>query len=99
LWGHAGGADYESEDDHELAFFTYWLLVRLACTDELRAADEVGGDAAGYFRLLAAPLALAGTRLRENDNWIAGFCRHYREPIISLDAAFDRVSGIRRLAY
>ena len=43
--------------------------------------------------------ALAGTRLGKKDNWIAGFCRYYHEPIISLDAAFDRVSGIRRLAY
>ena len=40
-----------------------------------------------------------GGRLGENDNWIAGFCRYYREPIISLDVAFDRVTGLRRLAY
>ena len=40
-----------------------------------------------------------GARLGENDNWIAGFCRYYREPIISLDAAFDRVPGLRRLPY
>ena len=38
-------------------------------------------------------------RLGENDNWIAGFCRYYREPVISLDAAFDRVPGVRRLSY
>ena len=38
-------------------------------------------------------------RLEENDNWIAGFCRYYREPIISLDAAFERVPGLRRLTY
>ena len=30
-----------------------------------------------------------GERLGENDNWIAGFCRYYREPIISSDSAFD----------
>ena len=40
-----------------------------------------------------------GHRLGENDNWIAGFCRYYRQPIISRDAAFDRVRGLRRLAY
>lgn len=40
-----------------------------------------------------------GTRLGENDNWIAGFCRYYREPIISRDVAFDRVPGLRRLVY
>ena len=44
-------------------------------------------------------LIRTGTRLGENDNWIAGFGRYYREPIISLDAAFDRVPGLRRLAY
>jgi predicted nucleic acid-binding protein len=40
-----------------------------------------------------------GERLGENDNWIAGFCRYYREPIISLDSAFDRVPRLRRLLY
>jgi hypothetical protein len=34
---------------------------------------------------------------RQLDNWIAGFCRYYRKPVISLDAAFDRVPGLRRL--
>ena len=40
-----------------------------------------------------------GQRLGENDNWIAGFCRYYRQPIISRDRAFDRVRGLRRFAY
>jgi predicted nucleic acid-binding protein len=44
-------------------------------------------------------LIRTGGRLGENDNWIAGFCRYYREPVISLDVAFDRVRGLRRLAY
>ena len=44
-------------------------------------------------------LTATGLRLGENDNWIAGFCRYYREPVISLDQAFDRVPRIRRLAY
>ena len=41
----------------------------------------------------------SGERLGENDNWIAGFARFYREPLISRDAAFDRVEGLRRIAY
>lgn len=41
----------------------------------------------------------AGGRLGENDNWIAGFARYYGEPLISRDAAFDRVAGLRRIAY
>lgn len=44
-------------------------------------------------------LIRTGGRLGENDNWIAGFGRYYREPIISRDAAFDRVPGIRRSVY
>ena len=44
-------------------------------------------------------LILAGGRLGENDNWIAGFARYYQEPIISLDTAFDRVRRVRRLVY
>ncbi len=40
-----------------------------------------------------------GLRLGENDNWIAGFCRYYRQPVISQDNAFDRVPGLRRIAY
>ena len=40
-----------------------------------------------------------GHRLGENDNWIAGFCRYYREPVISLDSAFDRPRGLRRIIY
>jgi predicted nucleic acid-binding protein len=40
-----------------------------------------------------------GGRLGENDNWIAGFARYYREPLISRDTAFDRVEGLRRVDY
>ena len=41
----------------------------------------------------------SGERLGENDNWIAGVARYYREPLICRDAAFDRVEGLRRIAY
>jgi predicted nucleic acid-binding protein len=44
-------------------------------------------------------LSRLGRRLGENDNWIAGFCRFYREPVISADVAFDRVPGLRRITY
>ena len=42
---------------------------------------------------------LSGECLGENDNWIAGFAIYYRQPFVSLDRAFDRVPGLRRLAY
>ncbi len=44
-------------------------------------------------------LIATGGRLGENDNWIAGFCRYYVEPVISLDQAFDRVPRLRRISY
>lgn len=40
-----------------------------------------------------------GQRFGENDNWIAGFARYYREPLIGRDQAFDRAPGVRRISY
>jgi predicted nucleic acid-binding protein len=40
-----------------------------------------------------------GRRLGENDNWIAGFARYYREPLVSRDRGFDAVPGLRRMPY
>jgi predicted nucleic acid-binding protein len=40
-----------------------------------------------------------GGRLGENDTWIAGFARYYGVPVVSNDEAFDRVPGLRRIAY
>jgi predicted nucleic acid-binding protein len=69
------------------AYFGKWAVYRLHDGIAQAAAD------------LDRELARSGDRLGENDNWIAGFCRYYREPIISRDEAFDRVHGLRRLRY
>jgi predicted nucleic acid-binding protein len=61
----------------------------------LRLTPEVAYLGAVIDRELMA----AGGRLGENDNWIAAFCRYYGQPLISRDAAFDRVRGLRRVAY
>ena len=61
----------------------------------LRLTPEVAYTAAGIDRELID----IGMRLGENDNWIAGFCRYYGHPLISRDADFDRVRGLRRLTY
>ena len=68
-------------------YFRLWKVYRLHA--------GIAGAAADIDR----ELIRRGTRLGENDNWIAGFCRYCREPIISLDEAFDRVRGLRRLRY
>jgi predicted nucleic acid-binding protein len=62
---------------------------------QLRLFPEVAYAAAEIDRELTS----RGLRLGENDNWIAGFCRYYGQPLISQDAAFDRVPGLRRWAY
>lgn len=61
----------------------------------LRLLPEIALVAAQVDRELIA----LGGRLGENDNWIAGFCRYYGQPLVSRDAAFDRVRGLRRLVY
>jgi len=62
---------------------------------QLRLTPEIAFAAASVDR----ELILLGQRLGENDNWIAGFCRYYGQPIVSRDAAFDRVRALRRLDY
>ena len=64
-----------------------WTIYRLH-PDVVKAAADID-------RALIA----SGRRLGENDNWIAGFARCYREPLISRAAAFDRAPGVRRIIY
>ena|SRR5689334_16086533 len=40
-----------------------------------------------------------GSRLGENDNWIAGIARYYGEPVVSNDRAFTRVRGLKVHSY
>ena len=44
-------------------------------------------------------LIATGGRLGEADNLIAGIARYYGFPLVSNDGAFDRVRGLRRIAY
>ncbi len=68
-------------------YFKWWKIYALH-----RGIAEAAAD-------VDREMAVAGRRLGENDNWIAGFCRFYREPVISADAAFDRVPRLRRILY
>lgn len=67
----------------------------LASYRVLRLTPEIAYAAAAIDRELIE----TGGRLGENDNWIAGFCRYYGQPLISRDEGFDRVRGLRRLGY
>lgn len=41
----------------------------------------------------------AGTPIPVNDLWIAALARQHRVPVLSRDAHFDRVPGLRRLVW
>jgi predicted nucleic acid-binding protein len=68
-------------------YFKWWKIYALH-----RGIAEAAAD-------VDRELILVGRRLGENDNWIAGFCRFYQEPVISADVAFDRVPRLRRIRY
>lgn len=68
-------------------YFKLWRIYPLS-----RGVAEAASD-------VDREMAAMGLRLGENDNWIAGFARFYREPVISLDGAFDRVRNLRRVGY
>jgi predicted nucleic acid-binding protein len=61
----------------------------------LRLFPEAAYEAGAIDRELIA----AGGRLGEADNLIAGTARYYGMPLVSNDRAFDRVRGLRRIAY
>lgn len=77
---------FESNEEARRFFASYRIL---------RLTPEVAYESA----IVDRELITSGGRLGENDNWIAGFCRYYGQPIISLDVAFDRVRGLRRISY
>lgn len=68
-------------------YFKWWKIYPLH-----RGVAEAAAD-------VDRELTRIGRRLGENDNWIAGFCRYYREPVISADIAFGRVPRLRRISY
>ena len=68
-------------------YFKWWNIYALH-----RGIAEAAAD-------VDREMVAVGRRLGENDNWIASFCRHYHEPLISADAAFDRVPHLRRIVY
>ena len=61
----------------------------------LRLFPEAAYEAGAIDRELMA----SGGRLGEADTLIAGTARYYGIPLVSNDRAFDRVRGLRRIAY
>jgi predicted nucleic acid-binding protein len=75
---------------------------REKCLDELEAGATVLNVTLETSRTNADirhELRLAGQPIPENDLWIAALARQHRLPLLSNDAHFDQVSGIRRLGW
>jgi tRNA(fMet)-specific endonuclease VapC len=72
-----------------------WLEVFLKRAEVLSPALTTLPHYADIRRELKA----AGTPIPANDCWIAALVREHGMPIVSQDAHFDQVSGIKRLAW
>lgn len=57
---------------------------------------DVGIETARHYAAIRLELKAAGKPIPANDLWIAALSRQYAMPIMSRDAHFDFVSGMRR---
>lgn len=72
------------------------LLRRLEAESAVLCPDRATAD---HYAAIAHDLRQRGTPIPENDLWIAALARQYSLPIVSRDAHFDYVAGIRRLGW
>lgn len=72
-----------------------WMnAVKESCA--LVAVDEVTAD---HYATIREELRVAATPIPENDIWIAALCRQHRMALASRDAHFDRIRGLKRVAW
>jgi tRNA(fMet)-specific endonuclease VapC len=72
-----------------------WLAEMIAACRLLTVTEET----AQQYAELRLELKTAGTPLPSNDVWIAALARQHGLPILSRDAHFDVVRGLRRIAW
>ncbi len=60
---------------------------------------EVTAETAIRYAELRGELKQAGTPIPSNDAWIGALCRQHSLPILSRDAHFDLVRGLRRVSW
>ena len=57
---------------------------------------DIGIETARHYAAIRLELKIAGTPIPANDVWIAALSRQHAMPVISRDAHFDLVGGLRR---
>lgn len=90
-----GEFDYGIRQSRHYRRYADWVDTSLAAV-EIASIDREVAHAYGAVRL---ELEQAGTPIPINDTWIAAIARHRRLPVVSRDAHFDVVSGIRRVSW
>jgi tRNA(fMet)-specific endonuclease VapC len=60
---------------------------------------SVGRSTAGFYAEIRRELKNAGTPIPSNDIWIAALAREHRLPIVTKDAHFQNIDGMRILAW
>ncbi len=72
-----------------------WLRRHLPLAE---VATVTSGTASIYAEIRLR-LKRAGTPIPSNDTWIAALCRQHALPVLSNDAHFDVVEGVRRIVF
>ncbi|MCC5842765.1 MAG: PIN domain-containing protein [Verrucomicrobia bacterium] len=52
-----------------------------------------------FYSQIRHELKTAGTPIPANDVWIAAICRQHKLPILSRDAHFDKIKGLKRITW
>lgn len=75
--------------------YTAWLEEFLAVCTIL----DVTNETTRWYASVRSQLRQTGTPIPENDNWIAALALQHDLVLMSRDQHFDRVKGIRRVAW
>jgi tRNA(fMet)-specific endonuclease VapC len=86
---------YGISQSRERSLYEQWLIESLPDYSILLIDEET----AIHYAAVRAEMKKAGTPIPSNDAWIAALCRQYALPLLSRDAHFDSVSGLRRIAW
>ena len=60
---------------------------------------NIGIETARHYAAIRLELKKAGKPIPANDVWIAALSRQHAFPVLSRDAHFDSVAGLRRLSW
>ena len=75
------------------------LEAQLGRLERLARILPIDGATAVHYAAIRRELKAAGTPIPENDLWIASLVRQHNLPLVTKDAHFDHVEGLRRIGW